>query len=99
MSIKIDRVELVSEPADIENDNIDVHLYLDDGRIYSLVVATPNNIYCCMENEDESYFFGVPPVFVKELSLENISVAMEALVSEDSGKWLEVYGALQDPGE
>jgi hypothetical protein len=99
MSAKIDRIQLLSRPADIENDNIDVHLYMDDGSIYSLVVATPNNIYWCMENAGESYFFGVPPVFVNKLSLENISVAMEALVTEGNGKWLEVYGALQVPTE
>jgi hypothetical protein len=99
MSTKINQIRLVSEPTDIENDNIDVHLYLDDGRVYSLIVSTPNNIYWCMENESRSYFFGFPPLFVRELSRENISIALEALVSQDNGKWLAIYGALQDPEE
>lgn len=78
-----------------ENDNIDVHVYLDDGRIYSFTVATPNNIFRCMENEGIDYFFGFPPVFVQLLTRDNIERALKAIVSEDNGKWLEVYGALQ----
>jgi len=37
----------------------------------------------------------VPPVFVKTLSLEAIERALRAVVHEDGGKWLAVYGTLQ----
>jgi hypothetical protein len=78
------------------NDNVDVLVHLDDGRAYSFVVATPNNIFWCMENEGTDYFFGIPPVFVARLTRENIERAMQALVEEDNGRWLEVYGSLQE---
>jgi hypothetical protein len=40
-----------------ENDNLDVHLTLDDGREFTLTVAMPNNIFWCMENEGNDCFF------------------------------------------
>jgi len=75
-----------------ENDNIDVHVVLDDGREFTFVFATPNNIFWCMENEGVDYFFGEPTVFVKNLTKENIEKAIARLVSEDNGRWLEIYG-------
>ena len=86
------RIDFLSDFNQInpDNDNIDVCVTLDDGRVYTLLVATPNNIYWCMENEGVPYFFGSPPVFVRTLTVENIREAVEALVKEP--KWLEVYG-------
>jgi hypothetical protein len=91
------RIEFVSpiEEIDQANDNVDVFLRLDDGRVYSFIVATPNNIYRCMHNEGLDYFFGVPPVFVERMTQENVERALKASVTEDDGKWLSVYGALQ----
>ena|ERR1035441_604967 len=83
------------EDADPENDNIDVHVHLSDGRVYSLLVATPNNIYRCMANEGIDHYFGTPPLFVKSLTDECIGRAVRALLSDDSGRWLGIYGALQ----
>ena len=99
MSIKtrISRIEYPSPLGEAHpmNDNIDVLVHLMDGRVYGLVVATPNNIFWCMENEKIDYYFGVPPVFVASLTPENIERALEALVSESDGHWLDVYGTLQ----
>lgn len=96
--MKVDKIEYPSSPEESnpENDNLDVHLTLEDGRTYSFVVATPNNIYWCMENQARDYFFGIPPVFVKQLTRQNMEAALRALVSEDDGKWLDVYGVLQN---
>jgi|SRR4051794_618908 hypothetical protein len=95
-SNRIERIKVIGQgPTDPENGNEDVHLYLEDGRIYSFVMATPNNIYWCMDNEGIDYFFGIPPLFVKSLSTENIRRAFEALLSEDDERWLEVYGVRQ----
>jgi hypothetical protein len=95
--MRIKSIKFVSplEEADPENDNVDVHINLDDGRTYSLVVATPNNIYWCMDNEGVDYFFGVPPVFVRRLTVENVERALRALVDADGGRWLKVYATLQ----
>lgn len=97
--MKIYRVEYVSpwEGIDPENDNIDVFVHFPDGRVYSFIVATPNNIYWCMENEKRDYYFGIPPVFVVNLTPENIERALQALVSDYDGRWLNVYGTLQEP--
>jgi hypothetical protein len=32
-------------------------------------------------------------IFVKRLTNENVERALRAIVSEDDGKWLSVYGA------
>ena len=44
--MRISEIRYVSKLADVdeENDNIDVLLKLSDGRVYSFVVATPNNM-------------------------------------------------------
>jgi hypothetical protein len=84
------------EEVDPENDNVDVHVQLSDGRCYGFVVATPNNIFQCMANEGVDYFFGVPVLFVRLLDEAHIERAIRALLSEEDGKWLRVYGVLQD---
>ncbi len=48
-----------------------------------------------MQNEGVDYFFGVPPVFVKKLTFDSIERALTALVHEEGGKWLSVYGSAQ----
>jgi hypothetical protein len=91
------KIEFLSPESEIdpENDNVDILLHLDDGRTYSFVVATPQNIFYCMENEGVDYFFGVPPVFVKRLDREIVQAALTAIAVEDGGKWLAIYGSLQ----
>jgi hypothetical protein len=54
-----------------ENDNVDVHVTLADGRIYSA------------------------PIFVRLLTSEYVSQAIEAIFRENDGHWLTVYGTLQ----
>jgi hypothetical protein len=82
-----------------ENDNVDVHVRLDDGRVFSFVVATPNNISWVMANEGIDYFFGTPPLFVRILNEECVEKAVRAILTEEGGRWLEVYGTLQTDGE
>jgi hypothetical protein len=89
------QIDLISSenPINPENDNADSLVRLDDGRVYGLLVATPNNIYWCMDNEACDYYFGVPPLFVKTLTRTTIEKAVAALIQEP--EWLGVYGALQ----
>ncbi len=98
MSAQAFQIEYVSplEDADPANDNVDIHVRIGDGRVYSLLVATPNNIYSCMNNSGEEYFFGVPAVFVKVLDHQHVEQAINALISEDEARWLHVYGTLQE---
>lgn len=93
-SVQISSITYLSDlsEANPENDNIDVHVVLADGREFTFVVATPNNIVWCMENEKADYFFGEPILFVRCLTAENIEKAIKAIVAEDNGRWLEIYG-------
>jgi hypothetical protein len=91
-------IEFVSPESEIdpEDDNVDVHIRLNDGRVYSILVATPRNIYKCMENESVDYFFGVPPVFVQRLTRDNVERAVRALISDRDA--MNVYATLsQEP--
>ena len=89
------QIEFLSPEEDInpENDNVDILVRLDDGREYVLLVATPNNIYQCMDNEATDHYFGVPPLLVRTLTLTAIERAVVALLEDP--QWLGVYGTLQ----
>ena len=78
-----------------ENDSVDVHVLLDDGRLFSFDFATPNNIFFSMAIEGLDYYFGVPTVFVRLLNRECVEKAIHAILREDDGRWLDVYGVLQ----
>ncbi len=93
--MKILAINYLSDLAECnpENDNLDVHIVLEDGREFTFVVSTPTNISWCMENEGVDYFFGEPVVFVKNLTKENIERVMEKIVAADGGKWLAVSGS------
>lgn len=71
------------DDLDLDNGNHDVFVHLDDGRVYNITVATPSNIYWCMENEGIDYFFGCPPLFVKRLTQENVERAIKALIEDE----------------
>jgi len=91
---RIKTITYLSDLSEVnsENDNIDVHVTLADGRELTLVCDTPNNIFWCMDNEGKDYFFGEPMLFVKYLTVENIEKAVRAIIEEEDGRWLEVYG-------
>ena len=91
LNIKITYLSDLSE-INPENDNLDVHVTLEDGREFTFVVATPNNVFWCMENEGTDYFFGNPILFVKCLTIENVERAVRAIVEYDGGRWLDIYG-------
>jgi hypothetical protein len=92
--VKIKSIDYLCDLSEVnpEHDNLDVHVTLEDGREFTFVVATPNNVFWCMENEGIDYFFGEPMIFVKCLTAENIEKAVKAIVAEDNGRWLKVYG-------
>jgi hypothetical protein len=89
-------IEFVSPEQDVnpENDNVDVRVRLDDGRVFTLLVATPNNLYWCMDNESTDYYFGVPLLFVRALTRSNIERAILALLEDERS--LEIYGTQQN---
>jgi hypothetical protein len=91
-------IDFLSPEQDLnpENDNVDISLRLDDGRVYVILVATPSNIYWCMDNEATDHYFGVPPLFVRTLTRINVESAILALLEDP--QLLDIYGTLQNPG-
>jgi len=87
------RVPHSLDGLDPDNGNYDVFVELDDGRVYSVTVATPNNVYWCMQNEGLDYFFGCPILFVKHLTPDNVERAIRALIDDEH--FLSIYGVLQ----
>jgi len=87
------RVPHSLDGLDPDNGNYDVFVELDDGRVYSITVATPNNVYWCMQNEGLDYFFGCPILFVKHLTPDNVERAIRALIDDE--RFLSIYGVLQ----
>jgi hypothetical protein len=90
------QIKFISPEGEIspENDNADIRLRLDDGRVYGMLVATPNNLYWCMDNERTDYYFGIPPLFVRRLTRNAVETAIAALLQLP--EWLNVYGTLQE---
>lgn len=88
------QIDFVSPEHEIdpENDNVDVIVRLDDGRSFSLLVATPNNIYWCMDNEACDQYIGLPPLLVRRLSRKNVEAAVVALLATP---WFEIYSTRQ----
>jgi hypothetical protein len=72
--MKVRSIRYLSDLGHInpENGNVDVHIELEDGRVFSVLVATPTNIIWCMDNEGIDYYFGTPALFVKLLRHEHI---------------------------
>jgi len=68
-----------------ENDNIDVCLSFPDGRNYTLVVATPDNLKKLMAQEGKPYLSPAAPMLIAErLTATVVSQLIEEVVQEDS---------------
>jgi hypothetical protein len=98
MTRRLKSIEYSKAPENLnpENDNIDVWIELDDGKKYSLLLATPNNVFWCMENEGLDYFFSWPaPLFVKTLTADNIRAGVTAFCAEAHEEQFNCYAVLQ----
>lgn len=88
---------IISFPTDLNkinifNDNIDVCLQLQDGRQYTLVVTTPDNLKDLMAKEQLPYLKPcLPFLFVETITKENIYKLIEELLKEDT-IFLQIYG-------
>jgi len=83
-------------PTDFEhvnsrNDNIDVCIGLPDGRQYTIVVATPQNVQELMSAEENPYLKPCAPfLFVDELTERNIRLLVDELMKDPV--LLRIYG-------
>lgn len=68
-----------------ENDNIDVCLTFSDGRSFTFVASTPENLKFLMAQEGKPYLSpGAPMLIAEKLTEEVVSRMMEELVQDDS---------------
>jgi hypothetical protein len=71
---------------DIENGNIEVFVEVENGYIYTVVVATAKNIDYLMEKKKMNYFEpGHPFIIVKELTQEIIEETLQAYAEKNDG--------------
>ena len=68
-----------------ENDNIDVYLTFSDGRSYTFVVATPENLKLLMKQEGKPYLSpGAPMLIAEKLTPEIVTCLLQELVQDDA---------------
>lgn len=80
------------EQVDAENDNIDVCMTFPDGRSYTFVVATPENLKQLMEAEGKPYLTpGAPMLIARKLTEDVVSRLMAEVAEDDS--LLKYYGS------
>lgn len=85
------------EEIDPHDQNIDVCVTLADGRYYTFVVATPENLKSLMKKDGLPYLIpGLPFLIVEELTDQNIRSVIEELIRYDA-EWddtlLRIYGS------
>ena len=67
-----------------ENDNIDVCLTFSDGRSYTFVVATPENLKTLIARENKIYLSPAAPMLIAErLTVEVVTKLIEELLQDE----------------
>lgn len=70
---------------DIYNDNIDINIILEDGRIFFATFFTVNNIIYLMDNETNSFrrdhFWATDMVIVRDLSVATIEQTINYILN------------------
>lgn len=75
-----------------ENDNIDVCLTFSDGRSFTFVVATTENLKFLMKQDCKPYLSpGAPMLIAEKLTPEAVTGLLQELVQDDA--LLERYGS------
>jgi len=77
------------------DDNMDVCVSFADGQSCTFVFATPKNLVTLMAGEGKPYLEpGLPFLFVKELTDENIRSCLDAISDDRAAR--NIYGAQMD---
>ena len=75
-----------------ENDNMDVCLTFPDGRSFTFVVTTPENLQFLMKQEEKTYLTpGAPMLIAEKLTEEVVSRLMAELAQDE--QLLNLYGS------
>lgn len=80
------------EQIDPDNDNIDILVQTENGKQYTFVVATPDNLKYLMYKDEISFLKpGLPFLFVEKLTHTNIQNVIKSLLEEDE-QLIRIYG-------
>ena len=72
------------DQVNAENDNIDVCLNFSDGRSYTFVVATPENLKELMAQEGKSFLTpGAPMLIAERLTQETVAELIAEIVNDE----------------
>ena len=75
-----------------DNDNIDILVKTENGKQYTFVVSTPDNVKYLMQKENVPYFKpGLPFLFVEKLTETNIRMLLDSLMDECE-QLIRIYG-------
>lgn len=75
-----------------ENDNIDVCMTFPDGRSFTFVVSTPENLKQLMASEGKSYLSPGAPMLIAQRLTEDVVSQLMAELAQDDGL-LKCYGS------
>jgi hypothetical protein len=76
----------------IYDDNIDVFVELENGRSYTVIVGTYQNVLSLLNQENSNFLHpGEPMIMVRKLTLEVIEEAIEAYAKHRDAYWLKLH--------
>ena len=77
---------------DEDNDNVDILVQTENGKRYSFVVATPDNLKHLMQKENLPYLKPVLPfLFVEKITESHIRMLIDSLI-EEGDRLIRIYG-------
>lgn len=95
------RVKEISFPIplkdveDIYNDNIDVFVDLENGRSYTVIVGTYQNVLSLLNQENSNFLLpGESMIMVRKLTMEVIEEAIQAYAIHREAYWLKLHHSL-----
>lgn len=67
----------------ISDDNLDIHLALENGNVFFATIFTIDNIKSLMLKDNTDYFWASDMVIVKDLRKETIWLAMAEIIRDE----------------
>ena len=72
------------ESINVNDDNVDVCVELEDGKQYTFVVATPDNLKSLMQKDSLPFLKpALPLLFVEKITAENIVRLIDSLLNDN----------------
>lgn len=83
MKIKIVILPIGYQDINVDNDNVDLNIIFEDGRVYFVNIFTLTNVKELMEKEYFQYYFWSTDMFiVKDLQIKTIRNAVMKIIED-----------------